>query len=529
MSHRLFRPRAGTTLAWARVAMLALFGLWLSLDRHQAAWAIPGAAVLFAVYAAAAVLLAAIAPVAWWWEQRLAAAALTVDGIMFVVGLYATEAVSHDLFSVFITFFAFIVLSSATRWRLPTTVIVTTALAAGFLLAGLLLHARGADIDIAHFSRRLAYLVVLAGLLIWFVRGRPWGAIPRLVRDETGMAGDPLGGALAYAMQAYSAGSGIIGWIEDDALGPRVAAAALPVPERWTWRRGGRAMLFRQGGRGGLGVEQGRHLIPVRPEDVPDPVGLEQGLAIPLCGQTGHGLLVLGDIPQLGFDDLFSTDGIAAEVVRAIDDEASRAIARELAMARLRSQLAADLHDGVAQTLSGVRYRLEGLREALADGRATVDEVGQIAAGVAAEQQHVRTMIDRLRRGTVAPGRRDLRHELVPLVAILAMQWNIRIEWDGPDDRVPRETAEVYEIQQLVREAVANAVRHGGATCVVLALAARGEEGFRLTIRDDGTGCAAGQEPRSIARRAATLGGTMQFMSAPGMTRVVIDVPGADA
>ncbi|MDE2619089.1 MAG: ATP-binding protein, partial [Sphingomonadales bacterium] len=252
---------------------------------------------------------------------------------------------------------------------------------------------------------------------------------------------------------------------------------------------------------------------------------VDEGLAIPLRGRSGRGELILGGIPQLCFEDLIPAEAIADEIGRAMDDDAAQAIARELAMSRLRSQLAADLHDGVAQTLAGVQFRLQALKARTVDQTATPEDIDRISEGIAAEQNHIRTMIERLRRGTIEPGERDLRQELLPLVETLAMQWGVAIALDEAGERVPLAVAQVYEVQQVVREAVANAVRHGRATQIELTLAARSPRGFMLGIRDNGAGCAAQAQPRSIAARVSTLRGTLVFSSQAGNTRLSIVVP----
>jgi signal transduction histidine kinase len=72
-------------------------------------------------------------------------------------------------------------------------------------------------------------------------------------------------------------------------------------------------------------------------------------------------------------------------------------------------------------------------------------------------------------------------------------------------------------LRQVLREAVANAVRHGGASRVAIALAE--ENGMlRSTVADNGTGFPADDEfpkPRSISERVAALGGSIEIASRP--------------
>lgn len=512
-------------LARARVVMVALFSLWVGLDPNQparaSAWALP----VLVGYALCAVVLLDIARRSWWWDHRLAGPACVIDGIMFVAGLYATDAVTHDLFSVFMTFFAFMVLGAATRWNTKATVTVAAALVAGFALVGAALHGGSLSVDWPHFLRREGYLVLLALLFIWFVRIRPWGAIPRLKPGWSEDGRDPLEAALAYGMTAYTASTGAVLWLESGCIAPRVVTAGLEPGSCGGLSGGGAPFLFDQPRRRRLTLDQGGRLKGARPRTADSGLPVNEGLAIPLRGRTGRGELILGGIPQLCFEDLITAEAIADEIGRAIDDDAAQAIARELAMSRLRSQLAADLHDGVAQTLAGVQFRLQAVKARTVAQTATPEDIDRISEGIAAEQNHIRTMIERLRRGTIEPGERDLRQELLPLVETLAMQWGVAIALDEAGERVPLAVAQVYEVQQVVREAVANAVRHGRATQIELTLAARSPRGFMLGIRDNGAGCAAQAQPRSIAARVSTLRGTLVFSSQAGNTRLSIVVP----
>jgi len=84
---------------------------------------------------------------------------------------------------------------------------------------------------------------------------------------------------------------------------------------------------------------------------------------------------------------------------------------------------------------------------------------------------------------------------------------------------------------RIVREAISNAIRHGGASSVAISLADEG--GVRLTIEDDGTGLAAGAPRRgtgfgltSMRERAEALGGMLELSSAPrGGARLEVWIP----
>jgi len=81
----------------------------------------------------------------------------------------------------------------------------------------------------------------------------------------------------------------------------------------------------------------------------------------------------------------------------------------------------------------------------------------------------------------------------------------------------------------MLREAVANAVRHGGADRVDVGLAI--EKGhLRLSVVDNGTGFAQANgnkliEPRSLKERVERANGSLRLVTSPGSTNIVISVP----
>jgi two-component system sensor histidine kinase UhpB len=95
------------------------------------------------------------------------------------------------------------------------------------------------------------------------------------------------------------------------------------------------------------------------------------------------------------------------------------------------------------------------------------------------------------------------------------------------DPGLPTSTA--YELAQIVREALHNAVRHGQATQAIVKLGARPSHVY-LVIRDNGRGFPSGNTspdsdgflklavaPWSIRERAAALGGSLRVWSKPGL------------
>jgi signal transduction histidine kinase len=201
-----------------------------------------------------------------------------------------------------------------------------------------------------------------------------------------------------------------------------------------------------------------------------------------------------------------------------------------------RKRLAADLHDGVGQTLTALTLTLDAADAALASpgapsgaGREAVHRAREMA-GMALED--VRGVAFRLR-----PAR--LRETgLVAALRELAASAGVPVEFSAdaslarPDLLDPAREVDTYRI---VQEALGNAARHGKAARVEVRVR-RVDRTLRIEVADDGVGF----DPRTVAGRGlglasmhdrtVAIGGTLQVRSRPGMgTLVRLEVPLADA
>jgi signal transduction histidine kinase len=199
-------------------------------------------------------------------------------------------------------------------------------------------------------------------------------------------------------------------------------------------------------------------------------------------------------------------------------------------MAKARVAVARDLHDSVVQFLAGLGFRIEALKRSPAAAGELADGLADLKETVMTEQRQLRAFIRGLRTGKPVP-LDELSRDCASLCELLARQWGIACTSDcgaGPGS-VPLRTQ--LDIQQLIKEAVANAVRHGGATQVAVTLAqAPGE--LCLTVADNGRGFPPPDEhggktalPASLSARVREVRGKLELRSAPGDTAVVIRLP----
>lgn len=198
-----------------------------------------------------------------------------------------------------------------------------------------------------------------------------------------------------------------------------------------------------------------------------------------------------------------------------------------------RQRLAADLHDGLQQMITGVSYRLEaGIGQLEGDPSEAQAQLSAARRALASTKTGLRDCLLGLRQ--VEDGPADLAALLRHSVETNA-HWPpgvVRVETVGEPFPLSRDV--MGSLLMLVREAVANALRHGAAKRVDLRLQfAPG--GLELIVRDDGKGFDPQSAPgtgeghyglEGMRQRMRWLGGTVEITSHPGEgARVCVRLP----
>ena len=208
-------------------------------------------------------------------------------------------------------------------------------------------------------------------------------------------------------------------------------------------------------------------------------------------------------------------------------------LAEEVGQLRLieeRERIGADLHDGVIQRIYGANLFLEDVAELIEtrpdEAAARVEEVIEALNRTIEE---IRAFIFVLR----APGdEAGMAPSLRALAAEVRLHSGLGVEVTV-DESAQLEAGPMREVLSIAREALSNAARHAAASAVEMRLA-RGSEGWRLEVTDDGIGFdpgAAAAEGHhgldNMRRRAERLGGTLQVASEPGGggTRIIVVLP----
>ena len=197
----------------------------------------------------------------------------------------------------------------------------------------------------------------------------------------------------------------------------------------------------------------------------------------------------------------------------------------ESALQRQRENIAHQLHDSVLQSLTAINLHL-GMAKKLLPHRWTnvAKHLESIETVLFDEQRSLRVFVSELRDlQPRAPGEDDRERRLMQaMVKRLAVQWNVRVEFDNDVRTDPFPSLFVDDLMYLIQEGVANAVRHGQATIVqvkisqidnnmVLRITDNGR-GFQAQNRNDGV-LTFNASPKSLNFRAASLGGTLSICS----------------
>jgi signal transduction histidine kinase len=446
--------------------------------------------------------------------------------------------------SPFILFFILPLLSAAVRWSWRETALTAAVLIALFMVGGFLLsHSQGFELQ--RFVLRGANLVIITLLLIWFGVHQRFARTFFRIEDFESVIREgenPLARSLGFAMRASQAASGalIVGPVGEEASdgfaiagdAGRNFTAGRPLVSRI--REGSTiALLFdMEAGRALTRPPEGRFIFfaaaDVLDLDEARHLGLTQGLIAEIGTGTHHGWLVLWDVPELSTDFLDFGRELAATVGALLDRYALHDAIEAGAAVRARLSLARDVHDSIVQFLAGAAFRIEAIKRSARSGAAVEPDLDELKRLFVEEQSEIRGFVMALRQ------HRDLElaeavAELRALADRLGHQWSVDCRVSAEGDEVPIPIRLQLDLQQLLREAVANAVRHGGADRIDVGLSvARGQ--VELSVADNGSGFAPGKldgaaEPWSLKERVERAHGSLRLQSAPGSTNVLISLP----
>lgn len=548
MFQQAFQHRSGRVIALGRALLAAAFLIGSLLDPTDAPRHSSIGIGLLAAYLGAALLSLAATWDNWRLETRLAVPALAMDVGVFASLVFLTEGYSNPFFPMFV----FIVLSAALRWSWRETAATAAALIAIFLGVSAAGVWQAGAFSPELFFFRSAFLVVLSFVLVWFGFNQ---ARPRMARLDQGRIADPAeAGAppVRVAAEFVATHSGarriVFAWWSGEepwthvatldaegfdslrhdpgAFGPLIARELAGAP--FLFDVGHLRILRREGAR--------RRMQPFGHAIDPafaDRYRLTSGLALPVDSSGYGGVLFALDMPGLCSDDITQAEGLAEEISAAFERASAMALLADAASARVRLSLSRDLHDSVLQLLAGTAFRLEGVKKSARAGRPVEPEIDSLQGELVAEQREVRALIGEWRKGSTPEATADLERSLAALAERMSRQWSVACRIEECPGGLETSVVLERDCHQLVREAVANAVRHGKASRVGIRVARR-DAAVELIVADNGGGFPdsgrfdpgrGGRTPWSLSERVRALGGQLALASDASGSIITISLP----
>lgn len=522
-------------ISLGRAMLSSLFLLSIMLDRTQTGQAAAQTVTLLFVYVTFALVLAAVTWRNWWLDARLAIAAHFADMAVFTAIVFS----AYGYTSPFFLFFILPLLSAALRWGWRETALTATALILLYLTAGLLVAGSHA-FELQRFIVRSGHLLILSAVLIWFGMHQQF---TRLIfgADELdrrlGLEEDPLKQALELAKDAARASGGalLVGPNQENGLsGLRMSDGEIrsvrfnralvtdPAPVLLFALRHNRSLGKRSEGR--YSFMTASNLLDI---EALHELGAGEGVIAEVHTGTHRGWLVLWEVPDLSLDFL----DLGAELGRIagalLERDALLSAIEEGAAARTRLSLARDVHDSVVQFLAGAAFRVEAIMRGSRKGGQVETDLKELKRLLIEEQSEIRTLVSALRRDRELELTESVE-ELKALARRLGQQWSIECSVEASNDAASIPIRLQLDLQQLLREAVANAVRHGGADRVEVDVGVEDKQ-LRLLFKDNGSGFAPANgsvvEPWSLKERVDRARGSLSLYSEAGSTNIEITLP----
>ena len=534
----LFKFHSGRVISLGRVMLAITLFLVVMVGRTRSE--LTQTYPFLTLYAGLAVIIAVATWKNWWLDARLSVLTHGFDMAVFTAIAFSSTGAT----SPFVLFFILPLLSAAVRWSWRETALTAVVLILLFMVGGFLLY-ESAGFELQRFVLRGSILIILTLLLMWFGGHQRFARTFFRLRDSESVVREgqnPLARSLEFAMRASQAAGGalIVGAVGEDAADGFVAAGG--EGRNFTAERA-LAVRFREGGDIALlfDLDAGRALTrppqgyfrflkaaSVIDVDEARRLGLTEGVIAEISTGAHHGWLALWEVPDLSTDFLDFGRELAETVGALLERYALLDAIEAGAAVRTRLSLARDVHDSIVQFLAGAAFRIEAIKRSARSGGAVVPDLDELKRLFVEEQSEIRGFIMALRQ------HRDLElaeavAELRALAERLGQQWSVDCRVSAEGDDVPIPLRLQLDLQQLVREAVANAVRHGGADRIDVGLSVASGQ-VRLSVADNGSGFPAingdcATEPWSLKERVERAHGSLKLDSAPGSTNVLISLP----
>ena len=194
-----------------------------------------------------------------------------------------------------------------------------------------------------------------------------------------------------------------------------------------------------------------------------------------------------------------------------------------------RTRLAVELHDSLSQTLAGVTCQIAAGRDAVTDDPKTATDLLAAAERMLeSSRTELKNCLFDLRNNTVDDP--DFAHAIERTLSIFRDETALAVRF--PVSRALMTDSTAHAVLCIIRELVANAIRHGKAAHIRVAGSV--EDGTLLfSVSDDGSGFDSVDHPgpreghfglAGIQERLSASGGSMKIESTRGKTRVSVSL-----
>jgi signal transduction histidine kinase len=475
-----------------------------------------------------------------------------IDATVAVTLLYATSGGAD---TPFFTPMMFLIISATVQWGSRGTIVMTLIVLAAYLPTGVSAFEHQAEgrLPLLRFILRNGNVIVIATLLWAFGRHveRVLAELSRLSYPAVDDASEepPVEAALVHALRVFGAERGAMLWaqtdepqlwLEDQSGKRREFPADVTIEDLVAWTSDEPVFLT---DRAGWTLYRRDDRIVAGPrspiaQTLAGQLDFDRALAMRVSAADFDGWLFVFDHEEPASENLQVGATIAAQVSVLFERWRAQELRRAAVAGEERVRLARDLHDGVLQFLAGSALQLGALEreEKLSDlGRG---RLGTLRAALIDEQRELRGLLGAL-RPTRGPGV-VVADELDALADRLGRHWAIEVHATVRPADLRASGSLMFDLTRLMREGVANAVRHGAAKRVD-AVVLRTEGAIELGIADDGKGFSevgrwndeelthSGFGPRSLRERARALGGGLDLESTPDGAMVRIRIPRKEA